>query len=143
MGRNIARTLAGVPALVVLLALAACGDRVEDTEMPQPAQASVEINRQGMDGAKDAGEAIGVQHDTSSMGAARDVSDPDERVAADVKSAIAADPAFGNLKIDVYSDDGKVTLRGRAPDPAARDHATEIARGVANVKAVENLLTLG
>jgi osmotically-inducible protein OsmY len=43
----------------------------------------------------------------------------------------------------VHSRDGEVTLVGRAPDPAARDRAAQLARGVSGVKSVENLLTLG
>lgn len=132
-------------SLAVLLALGACGDRIEDTEMPAPEQANVEINRQGMDGAKDAEAAQGVANDTTAMGAAPDSAevDPDMRIAADVRSTLAAHPDFGAAKIDVHSDDGVVTLRGTAPDPAARDQATEIVRGVKDVKSVENQLTLG
>ncbi|HEY0825911.1 MAG TPA: BON domain-containing protein [Ramlibacter sp.] len=140
-----ARTALTVSSLAVLTALAACGDRVENTEMPQTPQANVEINRQGMEGAKEEQAAIGVEHDTNTMGAARSGSsaDPDERIAADVKTSLASNPDFGALEIDVRSEDGKVTLRGRAPDPAARDRASEIARSVDGVKSVENQLTLG
>jgi osmotically-inducible protein OsmY len=126
--------------------LAGCGDRIENTEMPQPQQANVEINRQGMEGAKDAEAAIGVDNkgpDTSAMGAGRDVSDPDERIASEVRSALAADPMFGSTKVDVHSDDGMVTLRGRAPDPQARERANELARNIRDVKSVDNQLTLG
>lgn len=135
-----------VSSLAVLLALGACGDRVENTEMPQPAQANVEINRQGMDGAKEDKAAHGVQNNTSTAGAGTQetaAADPDDRIASDVKTSLASNPDFGALKIDVHSDDGKVTLRGRAPDPAARDRASEIARSVSGVKSVDNQLTLG
>lgn len=57
-------------ALVAVLALGACGDRVENTEMPQVAQPNVEINRQGMVGAKDEKEGQGVQNNTATMGSA-------------------------------------------------------------------------
>jgi hypothetical protein len=132
-------------SLAVLLALGACGDRVENTEMPLPEQANVEINRQGMDGAKDETTAQGVGNDTATMGAAPAAAeaDPDLQIAADVKATLAAHPDFGAIKIDVHSDDGKVTLRGQAPDPAAKDKAAEIAGAVPNVKSVDNLLTLG
>jgi osmotically-inducible protein OsmY len=146
MKAMMARAAFTASSLAVLLALGACGDRVENTEIPQPAQANVEINRQGMEGAKDEKAAIGVEHDTSKMGAAGSQArsdDQDERIAADVKSSLASNPDFGAVKIDVHSDDGKVTLRGRAPDPAARDRAAEIARTVQGVKSVDNQLTLG
>jgi hyperosmotically inducible periplasmic protein len=132
-------------ALAVLLALAACGDRVENTEMPQPAAPSVEINRQGMEGATDKNAAVKVEKDnTVRMGVGdTSVMDPDVRIAEQVKAAFATNPDFGALKIDVHSDEGIVTLRGRAPDPSARDRATDIARSVREVKSVDNQLTLG
>jgi hyperosmotically inducible periplasmic protein len=142
------RTALAASALVALLALGACGDRVENTEMPLPAQANVEINRQGMDGAKDEHQAQGVENNTATMGSAAQQSrpaadDPDLKVAADVQSSLAADPDLGAMKIDVHSRDGTVTLVGRAPDPAARERAGQLARSVAGVRTVENLLTLG
>jgi osmotically-inducible protein OsmY len=140
------RGAAVVTSALLLLALAACGDRIEDSDTPQADQASVEINRQGMEGAKDASQAIGVedQHATTlGANAAPASDDPDTRIAAQVKSTLAADPDFSAMKVDVHSDDGAVTLRGRAPDPAAKERATEIARNVRDVKSVENLLTLG
>jgi hyperosmotically inducible protein len=145
---NTGRTALAGSSLVLLLALAACGDRVENTEMPQAPRANVEINRQGEPGAQDAKQAIGVEHNTNQMGAAastaRAASDADERIAADVKSALQQDPAIGTTtKIDVYSEGGAVTLRGQAPDPQAREKATELAKGVRDVKSVDNMLTLG
>jgi hyperosmotically inducible periplasmic protein len=145
MKTQFARSALTASSLAVLLALAACGDRVENTEMPQAPQANVEINRQGMEGAKEAEAAIGVEKDnTVRMGVGdTSVMDPDVLLAEQVKAAFASNPDFGALKIDVHSDEGVVTLRGRAPDPAARDRATEIARSVREVKGVENQLTLG
>jgi hyperosmotically inducible protein len=138
-------------SLLLLAALAACGDRIENTEMPQLPQANVEINRQGMEGAKDANAAAGVDNRgartgyAGSLGAKGDTSvmDPDVLIAEQVKSALTTNPEFGAAKVDVHSADGDVTLRGRAPDPAARERATEIARSIPNVKSVDNQLTLG
>lgn len=142
------RAALAAASLPLLLALGACGDRVENTEMPLPQQANVEINRQGMEGAKDADGAQGVANDTATMGAAPSTQatvaeDPDAKIAADVKAALAANPDFGATKVDVHSDDGVVTLRGRAPDPNARERAAEIARTVREVRTVDNQLTLG
>jgi osmotically-inducible protein OsmY len=144
--KSMVRAAAVVSSLALLLALGACGDRVE--EPVQPGQASVEINRQGMEGAKEASAAVGVENNgTAAMGAgpapAAAAEDPDTKIAADVKSSLAADPDFTALKIDVHSDDGVVTLIGRAPDPAARERAGQIARNVREVRSVENQLTLG
>lgn len=145
------RTALAASSLALLFALGACGDRIENTEIPQTAQPNVEINRQGMDGAKDEKQAQGVANDTASMGAAAETradaaaeaNDPDMRIAADVKTSLEKDPDLASMKIDVHSEEGVVTLIGRAPDPAARERAGHIARGVPEVKSVENQLTLG
>jgi hyperosmotically inducible protein len=144
--KSMGRSAAVVSSLALLLALGACGDRVE--EPVQSNQASVEINRQGMEGAKDESAAIGVDNPgAAAMGAGpaptAAADDPDTKIAADVKSSLAADPDFTALKIDVHADDGVVTLIGRAPDPAARERASQIARNVREVRSVENQLTLG
>lgn len=145
MKANLKKGALAAASLAVLLALGACGDRAED-EMPLPDQASVETNRQGMEGAKDESAAQGVANDTASMGAAPGASteaDPDVKIATDVQAALASNPDFGAVKVDVHSNDGAITLRGTAPDPAAKDRATEIARSVSGVKSVDNQLTLG
>jgi osmotically-inducible protein OsmY len=143
--KEIGRAAAIASSLAMLLALAACGDRVDESAPVN--QASVEINRQGMEGAKDESAAVGVENpNTAAMGAAPAAAvadDPDVKLAADVKTSLAADPDFTAMKIDVHADDGVVTLIGRAPDPAARERASQIARNVREVKSVENQLTLG
>lgn len=143
---TMARAALSASSLAVLLALGACGERVENTEMPQASQPNVEINRQGADGAKEETAAIGVgNNDTTRTGAGAEApaNDQDQRIATDVQTSLATNPDFGAIKVDVHAEDGKVTLRGRAPDPAARDRAAEIARSVSGVKAVDNQLTLG
>jgi hyperosmotically inducible periplasmic protein len=67
MNTSRTRAAAAAVSLTLLLALAAC-DRVENTEMPQPPQPSVEINRQGMEGAADPKDGIGVAHNTNDAG---------------------------------------------------------------------------
>ncbi len=128
--------------LALCAALAACGDRVEDNSAPQAAPASAEIDRQDAQGATDTSEAAAVDHASNAI-AAPAAEDPDTRIAAEVKSTLVADPDFSAMKIDVHSDDGAVTLRGRAPDPAARERASDIVRTVRDVKSVDNQLTLG
>jgi hyperosmotically inducible protein len=147
--RQSGRAAAMMSSLALLLALGACGSQVDEMGAAQSNQPSVEINRQGMEGAKDESAAVGVENSSASATAgagsaiASVAEDPDTRIAAAVKSSLAADPDFAAMKIDVHSDDGVVTLIGRAPDPAARERATGIARNVREVRSVENQLTLG
>jgi osmotically-inducible protein OsmY len=149
---NCIRAAATGASLALLAALAACGDRIENTGTPQAPQANVEINRQGMDGAKDADAAIGVANsgapdgNVHSLGAkgGTSVMDPDVLIAEQVKAALASSPDFGtSSKVDVHAEDGDVTLRGRAPDPDAKERAEAIARSIPRVKSVNNELTLG
>lgn len=150
MEAKVAKAALAASSLAVLLALGGCGDRVDDERLPD--QASVEINRQGMEGAKEESAGIGVRNDGNeekgfvhSLGAKGDTSvmDPDVLIAERVKAALASNPDFGAAKVDVYSKEGEVTLRGQAPDPTAKERATEIARTIPNVRSVDNQLTLG
>jgi osmotically-inducible protein OsmY len=149
--KKIAQAAFVASSLATLLALGGCGDRIENTEMPEVAQPNVEINRQGLEGAKDENAAVGVEDrhadvgHVETLGASGDTSvmDPDVLIAEQVKAALAANPDYGTSKVDVHSSDGEVTLRGQAPDPQARERAGEIARSVNNVRSVDNQLTLG
>ena len=152
MNTRSGRGAAFIASVALVATLAACGDRPGKTETPPP-QANVEINRQGMDGAKDADAAVGVENKdkgekvgfVNSLGAKGDTSvlDPDVLISEQVKAAIASSPRLVASRVDVRSDDGDVTLRGSAPDPSAREQATEIARAIRNVRSVDNQLTLG
>jgi hyperosmotically inducible periplasmic protein len=148
MQNRIVRAALAAPAIATLLALAACGDRIENTEKPQPDQPSVEINRRGMEGASQATATDsryqatpirgGIGNGEPEVGVALDA-----RIATDVRQALQHDAALATMKIDVSSQEGEVTLRGNASDPAARDRAAQVARDVRDVKSVENQLSLG
>jgi osmotically-inducible protein OsmY len=143
---KIHRALLAVPVLASLLALSACGDRVENTEMPQPDQPSVEVNRRGMEGASEHASTDSHRGATAIMGgigngAVANGVALDARIATEVRQAIQRDAALGAAKIDVSSQDGLVTLNGEAPDAAARDRADQITRTIKDVKSVENHLT--
>ncbi|MBK6008595.1 BON domain-containing protein [Ramlibacter ginsenosidimutans] len=80
------------------------------------------------------------------LGASRGTSvfDPDALIAEEVKAALVTRPEVGTpAEVVVSSRDGAVTLRGRVPDPQARERATEIARRIRNVRDVDNQLTVG
>jgi hypothetical protein len=143
MNKQLARAALTASSLALSLALAGCGDRVDFTA--DGGHPSVEINRQGDEGARrESAEVAPLAPDTATMGAAADGGVTlDARIATDVQKALATDADLAGMKIDVSSQEGEVTLRGRAPDPAARDRADDLARTVRDVKSVENQLTLG
>lgn len=89
------------------------------------------------------GSSYGSSNDQSSstsiMGAAGEKID-DAKIVTKVKTSLAADKDLSALKIDVDSKNGVVTLTGTAPDGAAKDRATEIAKNTKDVKDVKNEL---
>ena len=146
MQATAARAALTLSCAALLLALGACGGRVDASTTAQQDHPSVEINRQGEEGAtpltataqQPAGTPVITHIGNYDMS-----QDADTHIAAEVHQALMTDADLSSMKIDVSSEDGAVTLRGRAPDPAARTRATEIARNVKDVKSVENELTLG
>jgi hyperosmotically inducible periplasmic protein len=137
------RPAAVLSALGLLLALGACGDRVENTEIPQTAQPSVEINRNRDDGTVRIDTAGARADPTSVLGAGGGVASTDVRIANEVGQALSSDPDLAAMPIQVRSRDGVVSLRGKAPHETAREKATVIARNVRDVKTVENRLKIG
>jgi len=67
----------------------------------------------------------------------------DATITAEVNTALAKDPNLSALKIDVDTANGRVVLHGKAPDPAARDRATQLAQNVKGVVSVDNQLVVG
>ncbi len=68
--------------------------------------------------------------------------EPDAWLTAKVKMSLILSPAVRALSIDVDSDDGRVTLRGRVRGRDERDAAEALARDVDGVREVRNLLQL-
>ena len=66
----------------------------------------------------------------------------DATITAEVNTALAKDPNLSALKIDVDTANGRVVLHGKAPDPAARDRATQLAQNVKGVVSVDNQLVI-
>ena len=66
----------------------------------------------------------------------------DAVITTSINAELAKDTALSALKINVDTRDGKVMLRGTAPDATARDRATKLAAGVKGVTSVDNQLTV-
>ena len=66
----------------------------------------------------------------------------DAVITTSINAELAKDTALSALKINVDTRDGKVMLRGTAPDATARDRATKLASGVKGVTSVDNQLTV-
>ena len=66
----------------------------------------------------------------------------DMAITAEMKMKLAADDALKATRINVDTSGGQVTLRGTAPDIAAKDHATDLAKSISGVGNVDNQLTV-
>ncbi|MBS0341116.1 MAG: BON domain-containing protein [Proteobacteria bacterium] len=99
-------------------------------QMAREARAKVESSDMGSrvaDAAKDAGSAVAKAAD-------------DATITAAVSAGLAKDPDLSAIKIDVDTQAGKVTLRGPAPTPVAKERAEQIAKNVKGVSSVDNQL---
>lgn len=67
----------------------------------------------------------------------------DVLINARVKAALAADSAINPFNIDVDTNDGVVTLQGRVEREGTRTRAEKLARQIAGVRRVVNLIRVG
>lgn len=67
----------------------------------------------------------------------------DAAVTATINAELAKDPKLSALKIDVDTSNGRVSLKGKAPDADSRERATQIASAVRGVQSVDNQLQIG
>jgi hyperosmotically inducible periplasmic protein len=133
--------LTAVSSLALLLALGACGERVDTSERASTSATTEQSQTASNDAAKQDTTSAS-SSSTSVLGGPAESTGPmdDAQIVTKVKTALAADSDLSALKIDVDSKNGVVTLSGSAPDASAKERATEIAKNVKDVKSVENQL---
>lgn len=66
----------------------------------------------------------------------------DASITTAINAEYAKDDKLSALRIDVDTNDGRVTLTGSAPDAASKERATLLANNVKGVKSVDNKLTV-
>lgn len=131
-------------ALAAAFALAACnrnddamtaGQKVDETvakveQKTDQAQASMERGaEQAKQAATEAGDKMaGVVSDAT--------------ITTTVNAELAKDDKLSAIKINVDTSQGRVALRGTAPDAESKDRATRIAANVKGVMSVDNQLTI-
>lgn len=67
----------------------------------------------------------------------------DAAITSAVNAKLVADSRLGAMRIDVDTVNGRVALRGSAPDAAARERAQQLASSVEGVVSVDNQLVVG
>lgn len=66
----------------------------------------------------------------------------DAAITTSVNAELAKDDKLSAIKINVDTAQGRVALRGTAPDAESKDRATRIAANVKGVMSVDNQLTV-
>ena len=90
-----------------------------------------ETDRMSMEKAKEKAKVAGAEAKRATKNAA---------LTGKVKSALAADVGLKTVKIDVDSEDGVVTLKGRVDSEDTRRRAEATAKKVSGVSEVHNQL---
>jgi hypothetical protein len=126
--------------LAVALALGACNGREEATTAGRKIDAGVAKAEEKVDAAKATIEHDVEQARKAAGEAARAAGEVliDSAITAEVKARLAADVDLRTLDVSVETQSGRVSLRGTAPDAAARERAVQVAAAVQGVAAVDN-----
>lgn len=131
-GFPISRGAALMAALLLAGTLGACNRRDESQTAGQKVDAAVAKADEKLDEAKaSAGKAM----DSAATAVA------DTAITTSIKAGLAADAELTTVDVGVETIDGRVVLRGVAPDGAARDRATQLATAVKGVVSVDNQIT--
>lgn len=109
-------------SLVAALALVACGRADEATAGLEAGQTAVQ------------------PANNTTPTAAQGVSDAS--ITSVIAAELARDGSLDPTRIDIDTAQGRVVLRGSAPDDDAKDRAKRIALAVTGVKGVDNYLTV-
>ncbi|HEY6133919.1 MAG TPA: BON domain-containing protein [Rubrivivax sp.] len=145
MNQHQPRTMSiALAAIMSAAALVACsperdnrtaGEKL-DSAVAKVEQKSAEAGAEVREAAKDAKQATAGAIDAASDKAR------DAAITTSVNAELAKDDSLKAMRIDVDTVDGRVALRGTAPDAGARERASMLATGVQGVKSVDNQLTV-
>lgn len=138
------RPIAAVTAALAVAALAACNRPADERSAGERVDSAIsKTERQAGEMKEDAKSAAANAGQTTER-AANDVSNKvkDAAITTAVNAKLAQDKSLSAMKIDVDTVNGRVALRGTAPDPAARERATTLAQAVDGVVSVDNQLVV-
>ena len=124
--------------------LAACGREEEERSAGQQLDEAIAQTEQRADAAKDAIQRQVQDAKIATEAAAQQLESKveDAAITAGIKTELAKDPQLSALRIEVDTSNGRVALRGSAPDAGARERATRLAMAVKGVMSVDNQLEL-
>ena len=144
-----------VLAAAAAFALSACSPRDDTRTAGEKLDGAIATAEQKADAAKAEAERQSAQMKEAGKEAAQEVKDATKQATADVTNAVAdaaittsvnaelaRDSKLSAMQIDVDTKEGRVALKGKAPDADSRDRATRLAAGVRGVLSVDNQLVV-
>jgi hyperosmotically inducible protein len=139
------RPIAAVTAVLAVAALTACNRPADDRTAGERVDSAISKTERKANDVKEDTKAATSNAGQAVERAATDVSDKvkDAAITTAVNAKLAQDKGLSALRIDVDTVNGRVSLRGTAPDPAARERATTLASAVDGVVSVDNQLVVG
>lgn len=153
--KSIQKSVIAAAAVAALLTLGACDKKQDDQTAGQKLDSAVARTEQAATEAKndtkDAMASTGAAMKDATQDAKTAMTNTGEKLAekiddatitATVNANLARDAQLSAIRINVDTQNGKVTLKGPAPSTTARDRATEIAKAVKGVSEVDNQLTV-
>jgi hyperosmotically inducible protein len=138
----LALTLAA--ALLAAFGLTACNRADDGRTVGQQVDAAVQSTKEAAADAKQEVKqaTAGIREEAKTVGAEASDKVADAAITASVNADLAKDNDLSALRIDVDTSNGHVTLKGTAPNEAARERAGRMAGGVKGVTSVDNQLTV-
>jgi osmotically-inducible protein OsmY len=141
-----ARRLAAASLSMIAAAalLSACGRQDDSRTVGQKVDATIASAEKKTDELKADASRAGDDAKQAAERAADTVGSKtrDIAITAEINGKLAGDDRLSARHIDVDAEEGRVILRGNAPDMASRERATTLARAVKGVTSVDNQLTV-
>lgn len=132
-----------IGALVASMLLVGCTKTEQQNAKISASEAAATAEQKAKEAARDAAAAL-EKAKVATVNAAEKVGDKidDAVITSSVKTELAKDPNLSALAIDVDTSNGRVALKGTAPTPTAKEHASTLAQNVKGVVSVDNQLTI-
>jgi osmotically-inducible protein OsmY len=136
-------TMTSIAAIVAAMSVAGCSKRDQTDARSSSDQTVAQVDQKSRDVSNDAASGMD-KAKSSARNMTQDAKDKvsDAVITSTVKAELAKDSSLSAIKINVDTDNGQVALRGSAPSPDAREHATMLAQNVKGVVGVDNQLTV-
>lgn len=130
-------------AAVAALFAGACSRQDQDTVSERIDAKAAQAERQAERAKDDASRAMATAGQAATAaGDKAAAAASDVAITTKVTAMLSRDGSLDTTKIDVDTAQGRVVLRGAAPNESAKARAKQIALGVDGVRAVDNHLTV-